>query len=88
MQSFFLFFFFFLEQNLNSQTDDVYNIICFVLFQRYSLAKIGARALQRTHNTSYLIGSVPDLLALASGKRKLNKTTNKKTKHARPGVLN
>uniref|UniRef100_A0A0P5P3C1 Carboxypeptidase B n=1 Tax=Daphnia magna TaxID=35525 RepID=A0A0P5P3C1_9CRUS len=33
----------------------------------YSLAKIGARALQRTHNTSYLIGSVPDLLALASG---------------------
>lgn len=37
--------------------------------QRYSLAKIGARALQRVHNTSYLIGSVPDLLALASGNR-------------------
>lgn len=34
---------------------------------RYSLAKIGARALQQVHNTSYLIGSVPDLLALASG---------------------
>lgn len=33
----------------------------------YSLAKVGARAVQRVHNTSYLIGSVPDLLALASG---------------------
>ena len=28
---------------------------------------MGARAVQRVHNTSYLIGSVPDLLALASG---------------------
>lgn len=33
----------------------------------YSLAKIGAKAIQRVHNTSYLIGSVPDLLTLASG---------------------
>jgi len=33
----------------------------------YSLAKIGARAIQKVHNTTYLIGSVPDLLALASG---------------------
>ena len=44
---------------------------CFVLFAlfafRYSLAKIGAKAIQRVHNTSYLIGSVPDLLTLASG---------------------
>ena len=33
----------------------------------YSLAKIGARAMERAHNTSYLIGSVPDLLYLSSG---------------------
>ena len=39
-----------------------------IFYIRYSLAKIGARALQRVHNTTYLIGSVPDLLALASGK--------------------
>lgn len=36
-------------------------------FERYSLAKVGARALQSVYNTSYLIGSVPDLLAIASG---------------------
>ena len=33
----------------------------------FSLAKIGATALQRVHNTSFLIGSVPDLLYRSSG---------------------
>ena len=43
------------------------------LILRYSLAKIGAKALQKVHNTSYLIGSVPDLLALASGNERENR---------------
>ena len=33
----------------------------------FSLAKIGARSLQRVHNTTYLIGTIPDLLYVASG---------------------
>ena len=33
----------------------------------FSLAKIGASALRRIHNTTYLIGTVPDLLYVASG---------------------
>ena len=33
----------------------------------YSLAKIGGKALEKVHNTSYLIGTIPDLLYIASG---------------------
>lgn len=33
----------------------------------FSLAKIGAAAVQRVHNTTFLIGSVPDLLYRSSG---------------------
>ena len=34
----------------------------------YSLAKIGVNALQSVSGTSYIIGSIPDLLYIASGK--------------------
>ena len=33
----------------------------------YSLAKIGSKALETVNGVSYLIGSIPDLLYIASG---------------------
>ena len=33
----------------------------------FSLAKIGANALEKVHNTEYLIGTIPDLLYTSSG---------------------
>ena len=33
----------------------------------YSLAKIGSKALETVNGASYLIGSIPDLLYIASG---------------------
>lgn len=34
----------------------------------YSLAKIGSRALETVNRVEYMIGSIPDLLYVASGK--------------------